>query len=91
MQVKVQQPATLTTHHTTPQLPASMSINKVNNNNILLHNNNTAAALATTINNASPSMNTAKLATSTSLQTRTQVAKPVAVANTLPVSNVFNY
>jgi len=90
MQVKVQQPATLTTHHTTPQLPASMSINKVNNNNILLHNNNTAAALATTINNASPSMNTAKLATSTSLQTRTQVAKPVAVANTLPKTTTPN-
>ncbi|OUM65929.1 hypothetical protein PIROE2DRAFT_7003, partial [Piromyces sp. E2] len=85
IQVKVQQPAaTLTTHHTTPQLPASMNINKVNNNGILLHNNNAAAALATTINNASPSMNTAKLATSTSLQTRPQIAQPVAVANNLP-------
>ncbi|ORX64505.1 hypothetical protein BCR32DRAFT_298063 [Anaeromyces robustus] len=80
------QPTTLTTQHTTPQFPATIVTNKVNNNSTLIQNNTTAAALAKTINNASPSMNAAKIASVTSSlqQTIPQIPQPVALNNTTP-------
>ncbi|KAG4102446.1 hypothetical protein H8356DRAFT_1271939 [Neocallimastix lanati (nom. inval.)] len=83
--VKVQQPATITTQNITPQFPATMIANKVNGNAVLLQNNNpNAAALSKTINNASPSMNTAKIASiSPSIQNISQITQPVALNNTL--------
>jgi len=65
-----------------------MIANKVNGNAVLLQNNNpNAAALSKTINNASPSMNTAKIASiSPSIQNISQITQPVALNNTLVVS-----
>jgi len=78
----------LTTKHTTPPFPATLVANKINNNSTLIQNNTTAeaAALAKTINNVSPSINTAKLVSVTSSlqQSIPQIPQPVSLNNTTP-------
>jgi len=92
-QIKVQQPATLATQHTTPQMPTGIVTNKVNNN-VLLQN---PAGLTKTINNTvSPNINTAKLTaaastTAASLQTGQQITQSVAVNNAMIVSFIYIY